>query len=107
MREVTIEGTETPAAGVLARGKRVTVAYTARIARLISFGYVRIVGGPTPVEPAEPAADLDEVVQPEQSAEQGDQATVDDSVSDGAEVVQPGEDRIASPKAPRSRGTRA
>lgn len=82
MREVTIEGTETPAAGVLARGKRVTVAYTARIARLISFGYVRIVGGPTPVEQAEPAADLDE-------------------------VVQPGEDKTASPKAPRSRGTRA
>lgn len=107
MREVTIEGTETPAAGVLARGKRATVAYTARIARLIGFGYVRIVSGPTPVAQEESAGDGDEIVQPVQSDEQGERETVDEAGGDGGEVVQPDEHKTTPPKAPRSRGPRA
>ncbi len=100
MREVTIEGTETPAAGVLARGKRATVAYTARIARLISFGYVRIVAGPTPVEvvqlPVETPADPEGVTE----------AASDEQ--DGGPDPESGDPQIETPpKAARSRGARA
>lgn len=60
MSSVTIEGTLTPAVGVLRRGERKTVQYTERIGRLVANGYVKIVGSdpaPTPVdaELAEPA----------------------------------------------------
>lgn len=95
MREVTIEGTETPAAGVLARGKRATVAYTARIARLISFGYVRIVSGPTPVE-SEPVIDGADVAQ-------------SDPGGDDRPDPEPGDPQIETtspPKPTRSRGPR-
>lgn len=40
---VTIEGTTTPAAGVLARGERRTVALTERVQRLVDRGFVRII----------------------------------------------------------------
>lgn len=105
MREVTIEGTETPAAGVLVRGKRATVAYTARIARLISFGYVRIVAGPTSVE-------NDEVVQPpvETPADPEGVSEAASDEQDGGPDPEPGDPQIETttpPKAARSRGARA
>lgn len=104
MREVTIEGTENPAAGVLARGKRATVAYTARIARLISYGYVRIVAGPTPVEE-------DEVVQPpvETPADSEGAEAPANGEQDGGPDPEPGDPQTETttpPKAPRSRGAR-
>lgn len=102
MREVTIEGTETPAAGVLARGKRATVAYTARIARLISFGYVRIVSGPTTVED-------DEAVPVEAPADSEVGSASTDEEQDGGPDPEPGDPQIETttrPKAPRSRGPR-
>lgn len=40
---VVIEGTLTPAAGVLERGRRKTVPRTARIDRLVAGGFIRIV----------------------------------------------------------------
>jgi len=104
MREVTIEGTEIPAAGVLARGRRATVAYTTRIARLISFGYIRIVSGPTPVDEDESPESAPEVVQTEPAGDQAEQAAVDDSAGETSEVVQSEIDKPA--KAPRTRGTR-
>ncbi|SIB69179.1 hypothetical protein [Mycobacteroides abscessus] len=102
MREVTIEGTETPAAGVLARGKRATVAYTSRIARLISFGYVRIVSGPTSVEDDE-AAPVEAPADPEVGSASADEE------QDGGPDPEPGDPQIETtthPKAPRSRGPR-
>jgi hypothetical protein len=40
---VIIEGTLTPAAGVLERGERKTVAFTPRIQRLVEGGFVKVV----------------------------------------------------------------
>lgn len=42
-KAVTIEGTLTPAAGVLERGERKTVQYTDRIDRLVTGGFIRII----------------------------------------------------------------
>lgn len=104
MREVTIEGTETPAAGVLPRGRRATVPYTTRIARLISFGYVRIVSGPTPVDRDAPTDGTPDVVQTERSDDQAEQGALDDSAIESAEVVQAEANKPA--KTPRSRAAR-
>lgn len=43
MRSVVIEGSVTPAAGILARGERRAVAWTNHIADLIAKGYVILV----------------------------------------------------------------
>jgi hypothetical protein len=42
-RSVEIEGTLTPAAGVLPRGERKVVAYTDRIAHLVQRGHIKVV----------------------------------------------------------------
>lgn len=42
-RSATVEGTLFPAAGVLGRGERKTVAYTERIARLVAKGRLKVV----------------------------------------------------------------
>jgi hypothetical protein len=70
MSVVTIEGTVTPAAGVLKRGEQATVTLTPRVERLIKGGFVRIVGVRTnhnegaPPAPAEPELPFDEPEEP-------------------------------------------
>jgi hypothetical protein len=44
MSVVTIEGTLSPAAGVLKRGEQATVTLTPRVKRLIKGGFVKVVG---------------------------------------------------------------
>ena len=46
MKSVVIEGSVTPAAGVLERGERRSVAWTSHIADLVAKGYVVIVKAP-------------------------------------------------------------
>jgi hypothetical protein len=58
MPVVTIEGTLTPAAGVLKRGEQATVTYTARIERLVKRGFVKIVTVHMPLPVREPDTPL-------------------------------------------------
>lgn len=59
-RSVTIEGTITPAAGVLAYRERKTVAYTERIGRLATLGFIRIVEFHNEAPQAEPVEEVND-----------------------------------------------
>ncbi|MBV9919267.1 MAG: hypothetical protein JOY78_00210 [Pseudonocardia sp.] len=75
MATVVIEGTHTPAAGVLGRGERKTVRYTDRIARLVENGFIRIVGGDPVDDTTEPEADSAAQPTPETDTPAGNATT--------------------------------